>query len=127
MNFYDTDYVDSDQGHWSLYGSTKQDSKMFISDPDGNLTDPEGYDPDEDPEDIIDDIIGPHPEDPKSDDWGPHVSRFRFKLMILLTGLVMTLVTPIMGMIYRPSIKYWIIILYVMFCGIGVLWTLPNM
>jgi hypothetical protein len=99
----------------------------FISYPNGTLVTPDPLDPDENPEDVIDDLLGgPQPEDPETEVYDP-LDKFQWKLMVFIVGMLMLCGSPLVGIGMRVEMATWVKIAYVMLFGIGILWALKFM
>jgi len=102
-------------------------SVTFITYPNGTLINGP-IDEDEDPEDIIDEILGgAEPEDPESDYYGTALTKNRWKMFIFVIGMVMFLGTPTIGIMSKAGIGRWYMILFVSLCGLALLWSLRYM
>ena len=99
---------------------------QFISYPNGTLVDPDPIT--EDPEDIIDDLLGgADPEDPETDKYGTALTKNRWKTFVFVIGMVMFLGTPTFAMMARVSTGRWIMVLFISLCGLSILWSLIYM
>ncbi len=103
------------------------DVLIFLVYPNGTLVDPDPIPPDENPYDVIDDLLGgAQPEDPQEDEY-PIIGKFTWKLLVLAVGMLMLLGSPIAGTYYGADTATWIKILFIMFFGIGILWQIKSM
>ena len=82
-------------------------------------------------EDFVDeDVIGyPDPENPNPSGWAVSgwLTRFNFKFLIFLIGMVFMVGTPIYGFYARPEGQVWVLIAFSMFIGVALLWSLQTM
>jgi len=71
----------------------------------------------------------PDPEDPAPGEaWEESpVSRFSFKLILFVIGMILFMGTPIYGFAVKPETATWIAIMFTMFCGVALLWSLQLM
>ncbi|MCK4824262.1 hypothetical protein KA005_51395, partial [bacterium] len=99
----------------------------FITYPNGTLINGP-IDEDEDPEDIIDELLGgADPEDPETDYYGTALTKNRWKTFVFVIGMVMFLGTPLIGIASKAGIGRWYLIIFVSLCGLGLLWSLRYM
>jgi hypothetical protein len=100
-------------------------SSIWLAYPNGTLIGP--VSPGEDPEDVIDDLLGgAQPEDPEEEEYGP-LNKFSWKLLVLATGMIMLVGSPIAGVAFGADTGTWVKLLYIMFFGIGLLWAIKSM
>jgi hypothetical protein len=103
------------------------DSVIFLVYPNGTLVDPDPLDPDEDPYDEIDDLLGgAQPEDPEPEEYKV-IDKFRWKLLVLCIGMIMMVGSPLAGVVYGADTATWIKLLFVAFFGLGILWQINYM
>ena len=84
----------------------------------------------DDLKDFIDtDIIGyPDPEDPDPPGWEESpITAHRFKLILFAIGMILFVGTPVYGFAVKPEAATWIAIMFTMFCGVALLWSLQLM
>lgn len=87
----------------------------------------------DDLKDFVDDeVIGyPDPEDPSPPGWDVPgeglLTRFNFKLIIFMIGMILFAGAPVYGLADRPEAATWIIIFFLMFIGVSLLWSLQTM
>jgi hypothetical protein len=125
---FGTSFINTGEYYTFLNTLDYNDSAVFISYPNGTLVTPDPLPDDADIEDTIDELLGGAlPEDPQTDEYGDALTKFRFKLLWLVIGMIMLLGTPIAGIYYGADTANWIRILFVMFFGLGLLWQLSFM
>ena len=78
------------------------------------------------------DIIGyPDPENPSPPGWDVPgeglITRFNFKLLLFVIGMILFIGTPVWGFASRPDAATWIAIMMSMLCGVALLWSLQIM
>ena len=70
----------------------------------------------------------PDPENPDPPGWEESpVPRFSFKLILFAIGMILFIGTPIYGFATKPEAATWIAIMFSMFCGVALLWSLQLM
>jgi len=84
----------------------------------------------DDLKDFVDtDIIGyPDPEDPDPPGWEDSlITAHSFKLILFAIGMILFVGTPVYGFAVKPEAATWIAIMFSMFCGVALLWSLQLM